>query len=268
MPGIRVTPEAVSMLLTRYAFASGFCEDKDVLELACGAGMGLGYLARHSRRIVGGDYTESMLEVAKRDSLRGVPLIRLDAQRLPFQENSFDVVMLFEAIYYLPNPGAFLQECRRILRETGTLLVCSANKECPGFGASDLSRGYFSARELKELLEENGFESDVYGGFPTAAKNTAEKVKASIRGLAVRLNLIPKTMRGKELLKRIFYGGLVELGKSIEEHTAPYAAPVLLQPEMQGASNYKVIYVVGRLGCKTPMQKLAVFTEERDRAEC
>lgn len=262
MPGIRVTQEAVSMLLTRYAFASKFCEGKEVLELGCGAGMGLRHLARHARRLIAGDYTESMLKVAKRENLLGVPLLRLDAQRLPFKERSFDVVLLFEAIYYLLDPGAFVQECRRILREMGTLLVCSANKECPGFSASDLSCTYFSAAELRTLLEENGFDAEVYGGFPLQANTAAEKAKEFVRELAGRWNLIPKTMRGKELLKRLFYGGLVRLGTSIEMQTAPYNPPALLQPEMQGTSNYKVIYLVGRPR-RSGIQELARATGER-----
>jgi ubiquinone/menaquinone biosynthesis C-methylase UbiE len=268
MPGIRVTQEAVSMLRTRYAFASPFCEGKDVLELACGAGMGLAYLSRYARRLVGGDYTESMLQIAKRESLPDVPLIRLDAQELPFKENTFDVVLLFEAIYYLPHPDAFLQECHRILRKTGTLVLCSANKEYPGFGASDLSSRYYSARELRELLEENNFQCEIYGGFHAAAKSPTGKVKELVREFAARLNLIPKTMRGKEFLKSVFYGGLVELRPSIEEHTAPYDPPVLLEPQKQGASGYKVVYLVGRAGRISTTRDLVTTIRGQDRTPC
>lgn len=42
--------------------------------------MGLRYLGRHARRLIAGDYTESMLRVAKKENLR-VPRIRLDAQK-------------------------------------------------------------------------------------------------------------------------------------------------------------------------------------------
>jgi len=79
-PGGRVKREAVSMPRTRYASASGFGEGRGVLELGCGAGMGLRYLGRDGRRLIAGDYTESMLRVAKRENLR-VHRIRLDAQK-------------------------------------------------------------------------------------------------------------------------------------------------------------------------------------------
>jgi len=253
------------MHLTRYAFASGFCKGKDVLELGCGAGMGLRYLTQYARRLVAGDYTRSMLQVAKGVGNSLVPLIQLDAQKLPFREKSFDVVLLFEAIYYLPRPCEFLQECHRILREAGTVLICSANKECPGFNASDLSHAYLSGAELRELMEENGFEAQIYGGFPVVAKTSADKAKAFIRAIAAQLNLIPKTMRGKELLKRVFYGGLVELQEGIEKHVAPYDPPVLLQSETSGASNYKVIYAVGRPGQVKEDGKLITPAGDQER---
>ncbi len=248
IPGIRVTREAVSMLLSRYTFASGFCQDKDVLELGCGAGMGLGYLARHARSLVGGDYTESMLSTASKDSSQQALLVRLDAQSLPFKDRCFDVVLLFEAIYYLPSPSVVLQECCRVLRRPGTLVICSVNKEWSGFSSSALSCGYFSALELNQLLHDNGFEADIYGGFRTASETRAEKMRDRLRRVAVRFDLIPKTMRGKEFLKRMFYGELVELGTRIDDGMAAYDRPALLPQGVQKVADYKVIYSVAHLG--------------------
>jgi hypothetical protein len=52
-PRIKVTPEGAAMLYMRYRFAARFCKGKDVLEVGCATGMGLGYLARHARTVVG-----------------------------------------------------------------------------------------------------------------------------------------------------------------------------------------------------------------------
>lgn len=57
-PDTKASSEQLTRLYTRYRFASEFCKDKDVLEVACGAGLGLGYLARFAKRVVGGDYDE------------------------------------------------------------------------------------------------------------------------------------------------------------------------------------------------------------------
>jgi len=42
VPGVLVTGEAFRMAHSRYAFAAEHCEGRDVLEIACGAGPGLG----------------------------------------------------------------------------------------------------------------------------------------------------------------------------------------------------------------------------------
>ncbi|PKN02200.1 MAG: hypothetical protein CVU77_01900 [Elusimicrobia bacterium HGW-Elusimicrobia-1] len=46
--GYNVTSEQIQRMYTRYRFASEFCKDKDVLEVACGSGQWLGYLAEYT----------------------------------------------------------------------------------------------------------------------------------------------------------------------------------------------------------------------------
>jgi ubiquinone/menaquinone biosynthesis C-methylase UbiE len=245
IPGVRITREAASMLYTRYAFASGFCRNKEVLEVACGAGMGLGYLTRHARWVVGADYTYSMLVSAQRHYRAHLPLVQLDAQTLPFKDDCFDVVLLLEAIYYLGQPQIFLKECRRVLRGNGTLLLCLANKQWAGFSPSALSKRHFSAAELRQLLQDNQMEVEIFGGFPASAGTPSEKVANLIRAMAVRLNLIPGTMRKKEFLKRVFYGRLINAGAEIEENMTDYQQPIPIAVNEE-PSRYKVLYALGR----------------------
>lgn len=55
LPDYKITREQLARLYQRYRFALKFCKDKEVLEVACGGGMGLGYLASVSKKVVGGD---------------------------------------------------------------------------------------------------------------------------------------------------------------------------------------------------------------------
>lgn len=59
-----LTRHAFAMNCHRYRFALDYCGGKDVLEVACGSGQGLGYLARQARNIVGGDFTENLVNRA------------------------------------------------------------------------------------------------------------------------------------------------------------------------------------------------------------
>jgi SAM-dependent methyltransferase len=229
----------------RYRLALDHCAGKDVLEVACGFGQGLGLLARRARRVVGGDYTESLVRKARAHYEDRLPVLRLDGQAMPFKSRSFDVVILFEALYYLPKPEAFLAECRRVLRAGGTLLLSTVNPEWPDFNPSPLSARYFSATELAVLLRDNGFETALQGAFPVERPSVKGALVSSVKRAAVSLNLIPGSMKGKRLLKRIFYGRLIPLSPELTEGAASFKPPENIASG-ENASRYRVIYAVAR----------------------
>jgi SAM-dependent methyltransferase len=242
-PGVRVTREAAAMLAHRYAYSGRLSEGKDVLELACGAGLGLGYLADRARRVVGGDYTVSMLRSAQRHYQGRVSLVQLDAHNLPFAAATFDVVLLLEAIYYLSNPRACIRECRRVMRPGGILLISTVNKEWKGFSPSGLSLNYLSARELREVLHAEGFDTEILGAFPDTPSTWGQKITAGVRRLAARCDLVPKTMKSKELLKWLFYGRLVVLGPELNPDAVPCDGAKPVAPD-QACGSYKILYAV------------------------
>ncbi len=233
------------MLYTRYAFAAALSESRDVLEVACGGGPGLGYLAKRARRVVGGDYTERLLVQAARHYRGGIPLVRLDAQTLPFRSGSVGVVLLYEALYYLAEAGLFVEEAWRVLARPGCLIVSTVNREWPDFNPSPFSTRYLSGRELFALLRDRGFHTEIYGAFPVKRGSPSERVISGIRRAAVRLHLIPRTMRGKELLKRVFLGRLAAFPAEVVEAMAPYCAPARLRPNGP-IRDFKMLFAVGK----------------------
>ena len=246
VPGTGATGEQLAMLSTRYAFAGERCAGKRVLEVACGAGMGLGYLKTFAHRLVGGDCDLTLLE-ASRDSYHGrIPLVALDAHHLPFRDESFDVVILFEAIYYLRDVERFLDEARRILGRGGLLLLCSANREWPGFNPSPFSVSYLSAADLASLLHKKEFDVELFTGFPAVGPGFRSWLVAGLRRLAVALHLIPTTMRGKKLLKRVFIGPLRSIPREVTPELAD-ACPLVPIAEETVVPRYKVLYAVGRV---------------------
>jgi len=244
--GNEITREALEMMCTRYVFAARFSERRDVLEVACGAGQGLGVLGGHARRVVGADYTAALLDMARGHYADRVPLARVDAQRLPFADGSFDVVVMYEALYYLANPDAFIAEARRVLRPGGQLIVCTVNREWVDFNPSPFSTAYHSATELRALLEHGGFQTAMFAAFPVQQASLRDHVVSIVKRTAVTLGLVPKTMRGKRLLKRLFFGRLVVFPPELREDMAPYREPVPLAGGGQ-VSGYKVLYAVGAL---------------------
>lgn len=247
-PGVKASKEQLARLYQRYHFALQFCRDKEVLEVACGAGQGLGYIAKVAKRVVGGDIDENNLKFAQ-EQYKGrntIKLHLLDAHKLTFDDKSFDVAILYEAIYYLNRPEVFLDECRRILRKNGVLIICTVNMEWPDFNPSPYSVKYFSARELHRLLSKKFHDVQLYGGFEAVADSVGDRVVSMIKRTAVKLHVVPKTMKSKEILKRIFFGELVSLPAEVEEGMAEYFAP---EPVSSDSPNlqHKVLYAVAHV---------------------
>lgn len=246
-PQTKGSREQITRLYTRYRFASEFCKGNDVLDVACGAGIGLGYLARYAKRITGGDIDENNLKFAYqiykgRDNIEVLPL---DAHNLPFPDNSFDVVILYEAIYYLNKPEKFVAEAYRVLRDNGILIICTANKDWAGFNPSTYSHKYFSAPELFGLLSQHGFSNiELFGDCQVKTDTTKDRVIYAIKKTAVTLHLIPKTMKGKEFLKRIFMGKLIPLPPEIQDGIAEYTPPEHIPYDFPN-HDYKVMYALG-----------------------
>lgn len=243
--GRRVSREALSMLYTRYAFGATLARGRDVLEVACAGGPGLGYLATRARRVVGGDYTAPLLARAERQYRGEIPLVRLDAHSLPFRSASFGAVLLYEALYYFGEPDRFVAEAGRVLRRPGCLVISTVNREWADFSPSPLSTRYFSGRELFSLLRDGGFETEIYGAFPVTRGSMKARAVSAVRRAAVRLHLIPRTMKGRELLKRFFLGPLVAFPSEVAEGMAPYCAPTSLYPNAP-IRDFKVLFAVGQ----------------------
>lgn len=244
LPGNQASAEQLSMIHTRYNLAADMCAGMDVLEAACGPGRALGYLARRVKSIVGGDLTQALVDDANRHYGGRIKVVQMDAQAMPWGDRCFDAVILYEALYYLPRVETFLAEARRVLRPGGLLLLCTPNCEWKEFNPSPFSLKYYSASELKLLLDNGGFDSRVLGGFRVANDTLGGKFVAVARRAAVAMGLVPKTMKGKALLKRLFYGRLAVLGPEIDT-TVPIGQLAPVDPGPVEA--YKVLYVIAKL---------------------
>ena len=100
-----------------------------ILEVGVGTGISLpGYSSQN--RIIGIDLSEAMLRKAQRRvadlSLTNVEQLEvMDAEHLSFPDASFDVVVANHVISTVPNPEAALDECARILRPGGEMILLS-----------------------------------------------------------------------------------------------------------------------------------------------
>lgn len=95
----------------------------DALDVGCGEGMGSRVLAKRVPRIVGVDISAHMVRRARRHAdragLANTEYREADACRLPFPDQSFDLVTSTSLVYLLPDPAGVLRELGRVCRAGG-----------------------------------------------------------------------------------------------------------------------------------------------------
>lgn len=92
-----------------------------ILEIGCGNGWSASCLRQAGHRALGIDLHVNALEAAKTGP--GLPYVAADAQSLPFRSLTFDVVAMHEVLEHVADPQGVLEECVRVLRPRGRLIV-------------------------------------------------------------------------------------------------------------------------------------------------
>ena len=97
---------------------------KQVLELATGTGLIAKHIVRSADHIEATDASQEMIEQAK----QGVKSAKLyfsvqDMFHLPYADQSFDVVIVVNALHIVPEPEKALSEIRRVLKDDGVLVA-------------------------------------------------------------------------------------------------------------------------------------------------
>jgi len=152
----------------------------NILELGCSVGRWVGTLAKHYPKATcwGIDYSYQMLKQANdfwvkgkkvsvdlsekgfsELSIQGDELSNLyfglaKAEKLPFEENSQDLIVNSFLIDRVENPKQALQEMYRVLKSNGKLIVISPLN----FQKAEHWKTYFPPIQIQNILENIGFE--------------------------------------------------------------------------------------------------------------
>jgi SAM-dependent methyltransferase len=142
---------------------------EDVLEVGCGPGWLWADVADlpANLRLTLTDLSPGMVEVA-RDRASAMSHFEVveahvaDAQKLPFDEEAFDVVVANHMLYHVPHPETAVAEFARVLRPDGVLMAATSGP-----------------RHLRELWQ---VRAEVFGGPP---KSENPDVFGSVTGGAI-----------------------------------------------------------------------------------
>ena len=97
---------------------------KTVLELAAGTGLIAKHIVNAAAHIEATDASAERIAEAKRDKRSEQLYLSVqDMFRLPYAEESFDVVIVSNALHIVPQPEKALQEIKRVLKDDGVLIA-------------------------------------------------------------------------------------------------------------------------------------------------
>jgi len=168
---------------------------RTVLEVGCGAGVGLARFARGGATVAGVDLAASAIDLARanfeQQGLDGRFEVA-DGEHLPFPDNSFDLVYAHGVVQYTADPRRLVEECRRVLEPGGEAVFQVYNRvswlnalsrlmhvglehdDAPvllKFSVGEFRRLLAGFREVKIVPERFPVKSRLHGGWKGAVYN-------------------------------------------------------------------------------------------------
>lgn len=134
---------------------------KKILDVGAGTGRLAIYLSNRGAEVTALDLSEKMMALIKRKNKKVMTKVG-DAESLPFEENSFDIVVAAFLIVHLKDPSRFFDEVYRVLKEDGIFVVTNINQKDPPLvktksGEIIIESFYHRPEKIKEILESLAF---------------------------------------------------------------------------------------------------------------
>ena len=161
----------------------------DVLDVASGDGVLADLLAPQSRSIVCLDISNRVVEAGRKRLARypGSRFEQGDMHELPFDDQSFDTVLLMHALTYTRKPEVVLRECHRVLRTSGHILAVTLSKHSHQKAVEpyDHKNLGFEPQALQKLAADSGFEV-IHSAVSAVEKRQPNFSVISLHATAVR----------------------------------------------------------------------------------
>ena len=215
----------------RYVFAGQYVSGKDVLDVACGTGVGTSFLhAAGARRTWGLDRDPGAIAFAKAE-YRECEFALCEATDLCLPDSSVDVVVSFETLEHLSDQRRFLMECRRVLRPGGVLICSTPNLEISRWSASNPYHiRELKPREFQKLVGEVFLSVELFGQRNRAYLSYVPR-KTILRVLeCLRLRATMERILGRKSAPESFRSGFVNDVSRLRESILAYRWNLLSRP--------------------------------------
>jgi ubiquinone/menaquinone biosynthesis C-methylase UbiE len=176
----------------------GLPEDARVLEVAFGPGYLAIEMARLGRvRVSGLDISRTFVQIASENARRAgvsVDVHQGDAAVMPFEAETFDLIVCQAAFKNFVHPGSALSEMHRVLRDGGTAVIqdmssdathADIEHEVNGMGLDWL--GAFTTKATLEMLKRRAYSPRQFERLAAASPFHGSAISTEGIGLEVRL---------------------------------------------------------------------------------
>lgn len=157
----------------RYKLVAPLAKGKRVLDIACGAGYGSNLMAETAKTVTGGDISHETVDYSRAhySDKTNLEFGVMDVRKLPFEENSFDLVVSFETLEHIVEGEQLLKEVCRVLSDDGVLAISTpfGGPCCNKYHVAYYQKGSFEEFlltsfkeiEIKYQREDKFFETSI-----------------------------------------------------------------------------------------------------------
>lgn len=137
----------------------------NLLDVGCGNGNILSSLVDSDLKLYGIDLSTEMIKQAEKRLADRAKLCVTDAEKLPFDSDSFDVLVCNASFHHYPHPKTVLKEMRRVMKKDALLFIGEGYAIQPVRFFLNLSFHFsksgdfhsYGKKELSLLLRQSGF---------------------------------------------------------------------------------------------------------------
>jgi SAM-dependent methyltransferase len=122
----------------------------ETLDVGCGVGKFL----RFRPGTLGVDINPAIVEFGL---TQGLPITRMDPDRLPFPDSRFDAIVLDNVLEHVANPQPLLAEMRRVLKSQGRAVVGVPGRK--GYAHDPDHKRFYDEQTLRATMEGAGFRT-------------------------------------------------------------------------------------------------------------
>lgn len=131
-----------------YVMARARLAGASVLDVGCGGGLLSEALAREGARVTALDLAPELIKVAKLHGLESGVAVDYRLQSVESlaaeQPHTFEVVTCMEMLEHVPDPGAVIDACARLLKPGGRLFLSTLNRTPAAFALAIVGAEYLA----------------------------------------------------------------------------------------------------------------------------